>query len=76
MQFNLETDNNLIISDFRPEECIDFLSMESISDVGIQFPKPSNSKYDVDPPPNSKDLKEKVILSPLSPNFEGLKECE
>ncbi|CAD8048639.1 unnamed protein product [Paramecium primaurelia] len=76
MQFNLETDNNLIISDFRPEECIDFLSMESISDVGIQFPKPQHSKYDVDPPPNSKDLKEKVILSPLSPNFEGLKECE
>lgn len=35
MQFHLETENNLIISDFRPEECIDFLSMESISDVGI-----------------------------------------
>ncbi|CAD8140691.1 unnamed protein product [Paramecium octaurelia] len=76
MQFNLETDNNLIISDFRPEDCIDFLSMESISDVGIQFPKPQNSKYDVEPPPNSKDLKEKAILSPLSPNFEGLKESE
>ncbi|CAD8052125.1 unnamed protein product [Paramecium primaurelia] len=76
MQFHLETENNLIISDFRPEECIDFLSMESISDVGIQFPKPQNNKYNVEPPPNSKDLKEKVILSPLSPNFEGLKDCE
>lgn len=37
MQYT-ETENNLIISDFRPEDCIDFLSMESISDVGVQYP--------------------------------------
>ncbi|CAD8058871.1 unnamed protein product [Paramecium sonneborni] len=50
--------------------------MESISDAGIQFPRPQNNKYNVEPPPNSKDFKEKVILSPLSPNFEGLKDYE
>jgi potassium voltage-gated channel Eag-related subfamily H protein 7 len=37
MQFTVETENNLIISDFKPEDCVDFLSMESISDIGAQF---------------------------------------